>query len=105
MTSHTERSLTEAELQRLNRWQKRMVATFILAMSLIVIFVPLKLVMGLTLEVEYFIGVIFIVLALAGAVLQFSEKCPNCGARIGFQSRLILPPRCAKCKISFRKVN
>ena len=105
MIPKADRSLTEAELQRLRRWQKRMLVSFLSTMSLIIVFVPLKLAIGLSQEVEYIVGTTFIVFALAGAVIQFSEKCPNCGARIGFQSRLILPPQCVKCKISFRKTD
>jgi hypothetical protein len=103
MIGKTARNLTEAELLRLNRWQKRMLATFILAMSLIIVFVPLKLVLGLSRDVEYIVGLVYMVLVTAGAVLQFSEKCPSCGARIGFQSRLILPSHCPKCKTSLKR--
>jgi hypothetical protein len=97
------RTLTKAELEHLKLWQKKMVSTFIVAMLVIVIGVPLKLAMGLNEELELFLGGLFVALAIVGGIIQFSEKCPNCGARIGMQSRLVLPARCVKCGISFRE--
>jgi hypothetical protein len=95
-------SLTQSQLRKLKLWQKKMLYTFVPAILVIVIGVPIKLVFGLAPEIEFLLGGAFIVLSAAGAVIQFSEKCPNCGARIGFQSRLLLPKKCSKCKISFR---
>lgn len=44
-----------------------------------------------------------IVLVLTAARIQFSQKCPACGARLGLQTRLLLPRECGRCGVSFRK--
>lgn len=36
-------------------------------------------------------------LVAASAALQFSERCPRCEYRIGLQSSLVVPDRCASC--------
>jgi hypothetical protein len=96
-------SLSPAQLRQLQLWQKKMLGTFLPAMLIVIIGVPIKLAFGLAPELEFLLGSMFVILAIAGAIIQFSQKCPNCGARIGLQSRLLLPAKCAKCKISFRK--
>lgn len=40
--------------------------------------------------------------AAVGGAVQFSERCPRCGVRIGWQTRLLLPARCARCGVGFR---
>lgn len=97
--------LTTIELRKLKAWQRKMVITFVLAMLIIIIAVPLKLAVGLDRMLEWLLGLCFIVLAISGAYIQFSGKCPNCGKRIGLQSRLLLPENCTRCKISFRDAN
>ena len=95
--------LTTPELQKLKTWQRRMVITFLLAMLVLVIAFSLELSIGMDKLVEWLLGACFIVLAIAGAVIQFSGKCPNCNYRIGLQSRLVLPEQCTRCKVSFRE--
>ena len=79
-----------------------MIWSFALAMGIILIAVPLKLMGVLSESVEMILGAVFVALAIMGGFIQFSAKCPNCGSRIGFQSRLLLPSRCTKCGVSFR---
>jgi hypothetical protein len=40
-------------------------------------------------------------LMLAGAFVQFRERCPRCAARVGAQTRLLLPVNCKKCGVLF----
>lgn len=40
-------------------------------------------------------------LMLAGAFVQLRERCPRCAARIGAQTRLLLPGKCKKCGVIF----
>ena len=41
-------------------------------------------------------------LMLAGAFVQFRERCPRCAARVGSQTtRLLLPGKCKKCGVLF----
>lgn len=96
------RPLTEPELAALQRWQRRMVVSFLLAMLLMLAGVALDLVVGLSAAVEYGIGGAFLCVAVYGAVLQFSERCPVCRFRIGLQSRLLLPLSCPRCGATFR---
>ncbi len=44
-----------------------------------------------------------LVLVLAAAVVQFRERCPRCGSRLGTQSRLLLPDKCRKCGVLFER--
>ena len=43
-----------------------------------------------------------IVIVAIGLAIHFSGRCPRCGYIIGFQSPLLLPYRCERCKTSFR---
>jgi hypothetical protein len=79
-----------------------MVISFLLAMLLILVGVVLNLTVGLSPAVEYGIGGAFVCVAVYGAILQFSERCPVCRFRIGLQSRLLLPPACPRCGATFR---
>jgi hypothetical protein len=47
--------------------------------------------------------VIYGILALVvlATWVQFREQCPRCQARIGRQSRLVLPPKCKHCGVKF----
>jgi len=79
-----------------------MVVSFALAMLLVLASVAAKLLVGLPPTVEYAVGLIFACLAVYGAIVQFSARCPACRFRIGLQSRLLLPPACPRCRVSFR---
>ena len=102
-TGQQHKKLTSAELRKLKTWQWRMLSTFILAMLVLIITYSLKLSIGLDKLVEWLLGGCFILLAISGAIIQFSGRCPNCNHRIGLQSRLILPQKCTRCNISFRE--
>jgi hypothetical protein len=43
-----------------------------------------------------------IVIVVVGLAIHFSGRCPRCGYIIGFQSALLLPYRCERCKTPFR---
>ncbi|MBN2432769.1 MAG: hypothetical protein JXQ27_14940 [Acidobacteria bacterium] len=94
--------LTDAERAVLQRWQRRTVSLFAAAMGLLIVALLVKTAIGLPGWLEVAAGSAFIVLAVVGAGFQFSAKCPRCGFRIGWRSRLILPPACPRCRVSFR---
>jgi uncharacterized integral membrane protein len=94
--------LTEIEIRQLKRWQDWMVWTFLLAMLILVLGVAAKALGFLAPHMEWLTGGAFLVLAVLGAIIQFSAKCPRCGARVGLHSRLLLPSHCPRCKVSFR---
>ena len=43
-----------------------------------------------------------IIIVVVGLAIHFSGRCPRCGYIIGFQSALLLPYRCERCKAPFR---
>jgi polyferredoxin len=98
--------LTENEFQRLKRWERRMVGLFIAAMIALLAVTLLTLVFRLTGQVltTIFIALIAI-FVIPGFILQFSERCPRCGSRLGFQTRLTLPDKCKRCGTSFKPQN
>ena len=91
--------LDSAEREQLRLWQKRMVTAFVATLVCLVAVVALDLVFGLTRPAA--VGAFLLLLALAATAIaiQFSQKCPRCGYRLGFQTRLLLPERCGKCDV------
>lgn len=94
--------LSEQDLAELRRWQRRMIQTFAVAMAGLVgvvvldmVFQPGEVVGGMMM------GVLLIIVVVA-ARIQFGQKCPACGARLGFQTRLLLPRACRKCGVAFQ---
>jgi len=51
--------------------------------------------------VRRFVIAVVLALVLFAAYLQFREKCPRCGSRLGRQSRLILPDTCRRCGVAY----
>ncbi len=43
-----------------------------------------------------------VIIVAVGLAIHFSGRCPRCGYIIGFQSALLLPYRCERCKTPFR---
>jgi hypothetical protein len=46
------------------------------------------------------IGIV-VALVVAGAVVQFRERCPRCRTLLGRQGRVLLPPQCSSCGVFF----
>jgi hypothetical protein len=46
------------------------------------------------------LGVLILLVVLASAV-QFRERCPRCGMRLGAHGRLFLPEQCRGCGVAF----
>jgi len=91
--------LTLPERAGLARWQRLMIASFVLGMILLVAAVLLPL----PAWARFPTWLLAILLALASTVLQFSRRCPRCGANIGTQARLVLPAACRRCGVSLRE--
>jgi hypothetical protein len=47
------------------------------------------------------LGVLILLVVLATAV-QFRERCPRCGMRLGAHGRLFLPDQCRGCGVDFQ---
>ena len=98
-------TVDEADQVLLMRWQRRMVMTFVLGMTLL----PLLVIGAATLDVlqSPIVGFVAFLAIFAAALLllafvQLSAKCPRCEFRIGLQSRLLLPKTCDRCGVAFR---
>jgi hypothetical protein len=93
--------LTRPELERLWRWERVMIRYYAMAMTAIAIAAALAVTYGETPWARR--SVLGLVLVLAATVVQFRERCPRCGSRLGTQSRLLLPDKCRKCGVLFER--
>jgi hypothetical protein len=96
-------SLSETEKRGLRAWARRTQVLFAAVMS----FVALNcVVLIVTNPAPLWLGWLGlgtgIVMVAAGLGVHFSGRCPRCGYIIGFQSPLLLPYRCERCKTPFR---
>jgi hypothetical protein len=96
-------SLSEAEKRGLKAWARRTKAAFTGAMLFVVLNGVLLIV---TNPAPLWLGWLGlgagIVIVVVGLAIHFSGRCPRCGYIIGFQSALLLPFRCGRCKAPFR---
>ena len=44
---------------------------------------------------------VLVVLLVAATIVQFRERCPRCGLRLGSHGRLFLPEQCRGCGVAF----
>jgi hypothetical protein len=95
--------LTPDEQERLWRWEKRSVRFHTAAIPLL---------LAACFAVFYFNEatwlrrlMLVLVIALVGAatVLQLSEKCPRCRARLRIKTLMLLPDRCHYCGVGFER--
>ena len=95
--------LSEAEKRGLRAWARRTKVAFAGCMLfvalngiLLIVTNPAALWLG-------WLGLgVSIVIVACGLAVHFSGRCPRCGYIIGFQSPLLLPYRCERCKTPFR---
>jgi hypothetical protein len=80
-----------------------MVRYYAMAMTTIAIAAALAVTYGETAWMRRSALGLVLVLVLAAAVVQFRERCPRCGSRLGTQSRLLLPDKCRKCGVVFER--
>lgn len=45
---------------------------------------------------------VLLIVAGGSVLIQFSARCPRCGAQLGLQTRLLLPPACRRCGVALR---
>ena len=96
--------LSSEQYRRIKRWEKKMVLFFTVAMIFGVTAISVSSVLNWSVHANRALVAVFVLfLAIPGALLQFSEKCPRCEHRLGFQTRLVLPVRCKKCGVSYQK--
>ena len=95
--------LSEADKRGLKAWARRTKVAFagatlfvILNGVLLIVTNPAPLWIG---WLGLGAGIVIVVIGLA---IHFSGRCPRCGYIIGFQSPLLLPNCCERCKTPFR---
>jgi hypothetical protein len=98
-SDHGDRRLTPEELARLRRWERRMIGAFALSMTVLIVVLALSVVV---LTPTVLLAVPLLLVAVGSALLQFSARCPYCGANLGLQTRLKLPDACKECGVAFR---
>ena len=91
--------LTATERKRLCRWQRRMLIFYGVAMVLLACAGALMLFFGELAWVRRGALALVIVLVIAATFVQFRERCPRCGHRLGSQGRLFLPEQCRGCGV------
>ena len=97
--------LDAGELQRVWRWERQMIAYYVTATSALIVCFALVLLFparALLLDLSL---VVLAVLLVAGAVVQFRERCPRCNVLLGRQARFVLPALCKSCGVEFPKEN
>jgi len=97
--------LTATERGRLWQWQHRMLVFYGIAIALLALAGALMLLYGELAWVRR--AALALLLALIGAatLVQFRERCPRCGRRLGWHGRLYLPAQCPGCGVAFAGQN
>ena len=93
--------LDRAELERVLGWQQRMYWFYGTAMVLLCAGAWLLSQYGEAAWVRPSLIVMILGLMIAGAYVQFRERCPRCSALLGRQSRFVLGAKCKSCGVAF----
>ncbi len=94
--------LSPGEIEKLQIWQKRMITVFVVTMVGLLVVVGVDLIIGFSRTVAWFAFGGLLGLAGSGVVVQFSQRCPRCEYRLGFQSGLLVPEKCRKCGVALK---
>jgi hypothetical protein len=95
--------LTPSELARIWRWQGRMFAFYGIAIALMALAGALMLMFGDLAWVRRAAVALLLGLLVAATMVQFRERCPRCGLRLGSHGRLFLPEQCRCCGVVFER--
>ncbi len=94
--------LEAGQLDRLDRWQRRMRLGFVVSIALLGLWAVVLLIAPDVPWLPLLALPFAAPLVVVGAVGQRGERCPRCEARLALQSRLRLPERCPACSVSLR---
>jgi hypothetical protein len=95
--------LTREELERLWRFESRTVRFHVVAVPLLIAAAALVFLIGDAAWVRRLALGLVLVLVVAASVLQFSERCPRCRARLRVKTLMRLPDRCGFCGVAFER--
>jgi hypothetical protein len=95
--------LTPSELARIWRWQGRMFTFYGIAIALVALAGALMLMFGDLAWVRRAAVALLLGLLVAATMVQFRERCPRCGLRLGSHGRLFLPEQCRGCGVVFER--
>ena len=97
------RRLTAGEVAALRAWQRRMIAVFVIMTCCLFAVLAFDLVIGFSRKAAWLSFLFLLVLCALGVGVQFSQRCPNCGRLLGFQSALLVPDKCGRCGVCFKE--
>jgi hypothetical protein len=95
--------LHKDELERVLTWHQQMTKFYAVAMAMIALGYVAILFFSHITWVPTILTVMLVGLLIAGAFVQFREKCPRCTAPLGGQARFMLPKECKNCGVSFER--
>lgn len=95
--------LNREELERVWRWEKRTVRFHTVAIPLLMAAAGAVYLYGEAEWVRRAAMALVIVLVGAATVIQLSEKCPRCKARLRIKTIMRLPDRCHYCGVAFER--
>jgi cation transporter-like permease len=87
--------LSTNEREQLRSWQRRLVTAFCVTITGLLIVVAADLVFGFSPRGALLAFSALLALALTAIVIQFSQKCPRCGYRLGRQTCFLIAARSA----------
>jgi hypothetical protein len=104
---HSVRPLDPGELQRLARWQIRMLVLYVTSIIYLLFLLILSSSPNLPGDQPVADLAYVLILPLVGIALyhQFSARCPRCGFALGLQTRLLVPAHCARCGIRLHRAS
>jgi len=90
--------LTPEQDARLRRWERWNRNYFIFAFFALIMVLVFSSQLGISSGDEWgSLGVVLAALVMPIIVLQLQLKCPACGAKIGWQAKLMAPDQCKAC--------
>lgn len=90
--------LTPEQHQRLRHWEKWNQRYFVFAFVALLLLLVFSSQLGLSSGDSWGpLGILLALLVSPIIVLQLKLKCPACGARIGWQAKLMAPDQCKAC--------
>ena len=95
--------LNREEQERLWRFERRTLRFHVVAVPLLLVAAAVVFFYGDTASVRRVAVVLVLVLVAAASVLQLSERCPRCRARLRVNTFMRLRDRCHYCGVAFER--